>query len=175
VIRKSVKKTGRNDARALAFFLSKDMLPKTRLKSQAEGELASLVHSRDVLVKQRTRLLNKIHALHVCHGLKLKKESLSSKGWTLPASRHSNRRAHDPARPGAERDGGHRRDRCGGRDGGERRGGGLSGISCQGGHNGKKGASFPWPDAKTRLSPMQLSTSFWPAPIQRRSSTLMAL
>ncbi|MCK9553560.1 MAG: transposase, partial [Aquamicrobium sp.] len=24
---------------------------------------------------------------------------------------------------------------------------GLSGISCQGGHNGKKGESFPWPDA----------------------------
>ena len=30
VIRKSVKKTDRNDARALAFFLSKDMLPETR-------------------------------------------------------------------------------------------------------------------------------------------------
>lgn len=79
VIRKSVKKTDRNDARALAFFLSKDMLPETRLKSQAESELASLVHTRDVLVKQRTRLLNKIHALHVRHGVKLKKESLSSK------------------------------------------------------------------------------------------------
>jgi transposase len=79
VIRKSVKKTDKNDARALAFFLSKDMLPETRLKSPAEGELASLVHTRDVLVKQRTRLLNKIHALHVRHGVKLKKESLSSK------------------------------------------------------------------------------------------------
>lgn len=79
VIRKSVKKTDRNDARALAFFLSKDMLPETRLKSVAESELASLVHTRDVLVKQRTRLLNKIHALHVRHGIKLKKESLSSK------------------------------------------------------------------------------------------------
>lgn len=33
VIRKSVKKTDRNDARALALFLSKDMLPETRLKS----------------------------------------------------------------------------------------------------------------------------------------------
>lgn len=79
MIRKSVKKTDRNDARALAFFLSKDMLPETRLKSPAESELASLVHTRDVLVKQRTRLLNKIHALHVRHGVKLKKESLSSK------------------------------------------------------------------------------------------------
>ena len=79
VIRKSVKKTDRNDARALAFYLSKDMLPETRPKTQAESQLASLTHTRDLLVKQRTRLLNKIHALHNRHGIKLKKESLSSK------------------------------------------------------------------------------------------------
>ena len=79
VIRKSVKKTDRNDARALAFFLSKDMLPETRVKTSAESELASLTHTRDLLVKQRTRLLNKIHALFNRHGIKLKKESLSSK------------------------------------------------------------------------------------------------
>ena len=79
VIRKSVKKTDRNDARALAFFLSKDMLPETRVKTVREGELASLTHTRDLLVKQRTRLLNKIHALHTRHGIKLRKESLGSK------------------------------------------------------------------------------------------------
>ena len=73
VIRKSVKKTDRNDARALAFYLSKDMLPETRPKTRAESELASLTHTRDLLVKQRTRLLNKIHALHNRHGIKLKK------------------------------------------------------------------------------------------------------
>ena len=78
VIRKSVKKTDRNDARALAFFLSRDMLPETRVKTVCESELASLTHTRDLLVKQRTRLLNKIHALHTRHG-KLKKESLGSK------------------------------------------------------------------------------------------------
>src|SRR5689334_22314540 len=33
VIRKSVKKTDRHDARALALFLSKEMLPEARLKS----------------------------------------------------------------------------------------------------------------------------------------------
>lgn len=79
VIRKSVKKTDRNDAATLALFLAKDMLPETRVKSQDESELASLTHTRDLLVKQRTRLLNKIHALHVRKGLKLKKESLGSK------------------------------------------------------------------------------------------------
>ena len=79
VIRKSVKKTDRNDARALPTFLSKDMLPETRVKTRAESELASLTQTRDLLVKQRTRLLNKIHALHNRHGIKLKKEGLSSK------------------------------------------------------------------------------------------------
>ncbi len=79
VIRASVKKTDRNDARALAFFLSKDMLPETRAKTAAQSEPASVTHTRDLLVKQRTRLLNKIHALHNRHGIKLKKESLSSK------------------------------------------------------------------------------------------------
>ncbi|MEG9884559.1 MAG: hypothetical protein V6Z86_08085 [Hyphomicrobiales bacterium] len=33
IIRKSVKKMDRNDARALAFFLSKDMLSETRVKT----------------------------------------------------------------------------------------------------------------------------------------------
>lgn len=79
VIRKSVSKTDRNDARALAVFLSKDMLPETRAKSQAETELGSLTHTRDLLVKQKTRLLNKIHALFNRHGLKLRRESLGSK------------------------------------------------------------------------------------------------
>lgn len=79
VIRKSVAKTDRNDARALAVFLSKDMLPQTRAKTKIEMELASLTQTRDLLVKQRTRLLNKIHALFNRHGLKLKKESLGSK------------------------------------------------------------------------------------------------
>ena len=79
VIRQSVKKTDRHDARALAFFLSKDMLPETRVKSVAESELASLTQTRDLLVKQRTRLLNKIHALFNRHGVKLKKQGLSSK------------------------------------------------------------------------------------------------
>lgn len=79
VIRKSVSKTDRNDARALAFYLSKDMLPETRLKSQAHSELASITQSRDLLVKQRTRLINKIHALYNRHGVKIKKEKLGSK------------------------------------------------------------------------------------------------
>ncbi len=79
VIRKVVKKTDRNDARAMAFFLSKDMLPETRVKTVAESALAFLTCTHDLLVKHRTRLLNRVLALHVRHGIKLNKESLSSR------------------------------------------------------------------------------------------------
>ena len=79
VIRKSVKKTDKNDARALAVFLSRDLLPETRLKRPAEMELASLAQTRDMLVKSRTKMLNKIHGLFNRHGVKLKKEVFSDK------------------------------------------------------------------------------------------------
>ena len=79
VIRKSVKKTDRNDARALAVFLSKDMLPETRLKRAGEAELASLAQTRDMLVKSRTKVLNKIHGVFNRHGIKLKKAGFSDK------------------------------------------------------------------------------------------------
>lgn len=78
VIRKSVKKTDRHDARTLALFLSKDMLPESRLKEAAHSQLNSVAHTRDKLVKLRTTLINKIHALHVAAGIKSKKSSFSS-------------------------------------------------------------------------------------------------
>src|SRR5205085_12684983 len=79
VIRKSVKKTDRQDARTLALFLSKDMLPEARLKEPAHAQLNSVAHTRDKLVKLRTTLINKIHALHVAAGIKSKKSSFSSR------------------------------------------------------------------------------------------------
>lgn len=79
VIRRSVKKTDKNDARALATFLSKDLLPETRLKRPGEAELASLAQTRDMLVKSRTKVLNKIHGIFNRHGIKLKKEGFSDK------------------------------------------------------------------------------------------------
>jgi transposase len=79
VIRKSVKKTDRHDARTLALFLSKDMLPESRLKEPAHAQLNSVAHTRDKLVKLRTTLINKIHAMHVACGIKSKKSSFSSR------------------------------------------------------------------------------------------------
>ena len=45
VIRKSVKKTDRNDAETLALFLSKGLLPEVRMKDKLHAELASLIQT----------------------------------------------------------------------------------------------------------------------------------
>lgn len=79
VIRRSTKKTDKHDARAIAFFLSKDMLPEARLKGKVQTELASAVATRDQLVKLRVSLLNKAHGLFNRHGIKIKKETITSK------------------------------------------------------------------------------------------------
>jgi len=78
VIRKSVKKTDKHDAKTLAFFLSKDMLPEARMKSKESTQLHSLAGTRDKLVKHRTALINKIHNVLNSHGIKYQKESLSA-------------------------------------------------------------------------------------------------
>ena len=81
VIRKSVKKTDRHDARALAQFLSKDMLPEARLKSDLASQINSLAETRDKLVKLRTTFVNKLHALHRGRGISSRKSQfLSEKG-----------------------------------------------------------------------------------------------
>jgi transposase len=79
LIRKSVNKTDKNDARALAYFLSKDLLPESRIKEQFYTELSSLAQTRDKFVKLRTTLINKMHGLLNTIGIKVKKETLMTK------------------------------------------------------------------------------------------------
>jgi transposase len=78
VIRKSAKKTDEHDARALALFLSKDMLPEVRMKDQDHAEMASLTQTRDTLVKSRTALKNKVNNLLSARGVNLSREFLGS-------------------------------------------------------------------------------------------------
>ncbi|KPK73432.1 MAG: transposase [Phycisphaerae bacterium SM23_30] len=78
VIRKSVRKTDKHDARTLALYLSKDMLPEARMKTKKNAQLHSLACTRDKLVKQRTALINKIHNVLNSYGIKFKKESLGT-------------------------------------------------------------------------------------------------
>lgn len=76
VVRRSVNKTDKHDARAIAFFLSKGMLPEARHKSKQCKHLASLLQTRDQL---RVSLINKMHGLFNYHGIKIKKEALTTK------------------------------------------------------------------------------------------------
>ena len=78
VIRKSVKKTDKQDAKMLALFFSKGMLPEARMKQKENAQLHSLATKRDKLVKQRTALVNKIHNVLNSYGLKWKKETLTT-------------------------------------------------------------------------------------------------
>ena len=78
VIKRSVKKTDRRDALNLARFLAVDMLPEVRAKSEGAEAVGRLNETRNKLVGLKTSLLNKLHALAVSRGWKLKKESLSS-------------------------------------------------------------------------------------------------
>lgn len=78
VITESTKKTDKNDAKLLAYFLSKDMLPELRMKDKGREQLHSLCQTRDKLVKQRTQLKNKINNVLASYGILLKREELAS-------------------------------------------------------------------------------------------------
>lgn len=78
VISQSVKKTDPNDARNLALYLAKGLLPEVRMKEKQQAQVASLTQTRDRLVKLRTALKNKVNNLLSARGIELEKEELSS-------------------------------------------------------------------------------------------------
>jgi len=78
VISHSVKKTDPNDARNLALYLSKGLLPEVRMKEKTQAQIASLTQTRDTLVKLRTVLKNKINNILSAHGINLEREALST-------------------------------------------------------------------------------------------------
>jgi len=78
VVKNSVKKTDKRDAINLARFLRADLLPEVRAKKEEAEKVQSLVNTRTKLVRLKTSLINKIHALYVANGRKLKKTSLAS-------------------------------------------------------------------------------------------------
>ena len=58
--------------------MAKDMLPEVRMKEELPAEMASLLQTRDKLVKLRTTLKNKINDLLSARGILLHEESLST-------------------------------------------------------------------------------------------------
>ena len=63
VISHSVRKTDPHDARNLALYLAKGLLPEVRMKEKEQAEVASLTQTRDRLVKLRATLKNKVNNL----------------------------------------------------------------------------------------------------------------
>ena len=78
VITHSMKKTDPNDARNLALYLAKDLLPEVRMKDKTQAQIASLTQTRDTMVKVRTALKNKVNNICSAQGVNLNKEALSS-------------------------------------------------------------------------------------------------
>jgi transposase len=78
LISQSVKKTDKQDAELLAFYLQKDMLPEVRMSKEQQSQLKSMTSTRDKLVKARSVLKNKIHNILNYHGIQSKKEDFSS-------------------------------------------------------------------------------------------------
>jgi len=78
IISRSVKKTDKQDAELLAFYLQKDMLPEVRMTDDQSSQLKSMTSTRDKFVKARSVLKNKIHNILIYYGIQSKKEDFSS-------------------------------------------------------------------------------------------------
>lgn len=83
VISRSTKKTDKHDARILAEYLEKDMLPEVRMKEGLQSKISSLTQTREKLVQLRTVLKNKINNLFASRFIELRREELSSEKGLL--------------------------------------------------------------------------------------------
>lgn len=79
VISNSIKKTDKNDAEALAFYLSKDMLPKARIKAKVYYDISSLIDTRNLLANSKSSLTNRTHSILMRHGVIVPKRRLQGK------------------------------------------------------------------------------------------------
>lgn len=79
VINQSVKKTDKHDARTLAEFLEKDMLPESVLCSQESEDIRRILKTRSILVKTLVSIKNQIHGLLLSYGIESKIGQLQSK------------------------------------------------------------------------------------------------
>jgi len=79
IVNESVKKTDKHDARTLAEFLEKDMLPESILCSQESEDMRRLLKSRSVLVKALVSFKNQVHGLLLGYGIESQRGQLQSK------------------------------------------------------------------------------------------------
>lgn len=79
IVRESVKKTDKHDAKNLAVFLEKDMLPESILCTQESEDIRRVIKSRSILVKAQVSVKNQVHALLLGYGIESKRGQLQSK------------------------------------------------------------------------------------------------
>ena len=79
VVNESVKKTDKHDARTLAEFLEKDMLPESCLCSQTSEDIRRVLKTRSIVVKAMVGIKNQIHGLLLGYGIETKRGELQSK------------------------------------------------------------------------------------------------
>ena len=79
VVNQTVNKTDKKDAKIIADFLSKDMLPLVNLSSEKSEKLKRLISAREILVKTKVKLKNQIHGFLLSFGIESKSGQLNSK------------------------------------------------------------------------------------------------
>jgi transposase len=79
VVNESINKTDKRDAKVIAEFLQKDILPEAKLCGEESELLRRLVSVRKVMVCTKVKLKNKIHGILLGMGIKTKSGQLNSK------------------------------------------------------------------------------------------------
>jgi len=79
VINESINKTDKRDAKTIADFLEKDMLPEAKICSVKSEQLKRITKSRSILVSTRIKIKNQIHGILLSIGITTKTGQFNSK------------------------------------------------------------------------------------------------
>lgn len=79
IVSESVNKTDKKDAKTIAEFAQKDILPEAILCSEKSEQLRRIVNSRKVLVNTRVKLKNQVHGILLGMGISTKSGQMNSK------------------------------------------------------------------------------------------------
>lgn len=79
VVNLSTKKTDKNDARTLAEFLSRDILPQSHLCNTRSEAIRRILKSRSLMVQSAVALKNQAHAILLAYGFMTKTAQFQSK------------------------------------------------------------------------------------------------
>jgi transposase len=78
VVNETINKTDKRDAKTIAEFLLKDIIPEARLCSEGSELLRRLVSIRKVMVGTKVKMKNQIHGILLGMGIKTKNGQLNS-------------------------------------------------------------------------------------------------